>query len=161
MSDAEDFLAEADDDFSKGRFKEAHIGYGRALSRESTRQQYCRQMRGACSRRVAEQRLAKAVADEEARARFLLQSARWLAKAEANLDSALEDAEPAQQGHIRLEQARNEESLALFMKMTGGDPSRRLALADEYRAEGRRLLAEYPDTPAAGPDAPTNEPASA
>lgn len=152
-TEADDFLAAADEDYRQRRFKEAHVGYGRALSRGTSREQYCRQMRGMCSRRVAEQRLAKAAAnDDETRQQFLLQAARWLAKAEANLDSALEGADAAQQGHIHLEQALNEELMAQFMTLWGGDPSRRLALAEEFRQEGAHLRAEHPDVPPAGPD---------
>ena len=157
-TEAEDFLATADADYRAQRYKDAHIGYGRALSRGTPREQYCRQMRGACSRRVAEQRLAKAAADSGTRHQFLLQAARWLAKAEANLDSALEDADAAQQGHIRLEQALNEELMAEFMTLSGGDPSRRLALAEMFRQEGAHLRAEHPDVPPAGPEAPEAEP---
>lgn len=159
-TEAEDFLAVADDDYRQQRFKEAHIGYGRALSRGTPRQQYCRQMRGACSRRIAEQRLAKAIADAGSRRQFLVQAARWLAKAEANLDSALEGADEAQQGHIRLEQALNEELMAEFMTLSGGDPTRRLALAEEFRQEGAYLRAEHPDVPPAGPGTAEPEPAT-
>lgn len=159
-TEAEDFLAAADNDYRERRYKEAHIGYGRALSRGTPREQYCRQMRGTCSRRVAEQRLAMAAADAGTRQQFLLQAARWLAKAEANLDSALEDADEAQQGHIRLEQALNEELMAEFVTLSGGDPSRRLALAETFRQEGAHLRAEHPDVPPAGPAAPEPEPAA-
>lgn len=160
-TEAEDFLAAADDDYRQRRYKEAHIGYGRALSRGSPREQYCRQMRGTCSRRVAEQRLAKAVADAGTRQQFLVQAARWLAKAEANLDSALEGADPGQEGHIRLEQALTEDLMAEFMTLSGGDPARRLALAETFRQEGAHLRAEHPYVPPAGPDQPEPEPAAA
>lgn len=138
-SDSEDFIVQGDADFGQGFFKEAHLNYGKALSRGTERQSYCRQMRGMSSRRVAEQRLQKA-GDPAVRDTFLLQSARWLAKAEANLASALEDADPLDRGQIRLEQALTEEAMARFMAMSGGDPQRRLSEAERYRQEATRLL---------------------
>lgn len=140
MTDSEEFIEAADEEFRRGLFKEAHINYGKALSRNTDRENYCRQMRGMCSRRVAEQRLKKAQADPATRQAFLVQAARWLAKAEANLESALEEADPSQQGRIRLEQADTEEAMARFMVLTGGDPKRRLVEAGRLRSEGERLL---------------------
>lgn len=140
MGDADHVIEAADREYAAGRFKEAHIAYGRALSRGTDRENYCRQMRGMCSRRVAEQRLRKAAADEETRAAFLVQAARWLAKAEANLESALEDAEPRQRGLLRMEQALTEELVAEFMTMSGGDPRRRLSEAERFRREAVELL---------------------
>lgn len=141
MSGYEELVAQADQHQRRGDFKEASIAYGRALTLGGDRDSYCRQMRGACSRRVAEQRLQKAAEDPSSRQRFLDQAARWLAKAEAYLESSLEDAPPAQRGHIRLEQARNEETIAQFLRMYGADPHRRLSVAEHYRAEAAALLA--------------------
>ena len=141
MTASEDLIAVADDDYCHSRFKEAHIKYGRAFD-GGARDTYCRQMRGMCSRLVAEERLQKAEDHPGQRQAYLEQAARWLSKAEANLDSALEDVEPDQRAVIRLEQARTEEAIARFMAMSGGDPGRRLAAAHAYRAEG----GEQPDT---------------
>ncbi len=136
MTGSEDLIALADDDYCHSRFKDAHIKYGRAFD-GGPRDDYCRRMRGMCSRRVAEERLRKAEGQPPAaRQAFLQQAARWLAKAEANLDSALEGAGEEERALIRLEQARTEEAIARFMQMSGGDPGRRLALAHAYRAEG-------------------------
>lgn len=135
MTGSEDLIAMADDDYCHSRFKEAHIKYGRAFD-GGARDNYCRQMRGMCSRRVAEDRLRKADEHPERRQAFLEQAARWLSKAEANLDAALEGADADGRATIRLEQARTEEAIARFMTMAGGDPGRRLAAARAYRAEG-------------------------
>lgn len=159
MSDSENFIALADVDFGQGLFKEAHISYGKALSRGTERETYCRQMRGMCSRRVAEQRLGKAQDDAASREAFLVQSARWLAKAEANLESALEGADPVLRGTIRREQALTEELMARFMQMSGGDPTRRLSEAERYRHEADRLMAAGPDD-VTGSDAASMGPAS-
>ncbi len=132
MTEPEQLIALADDDYCHSRFKEAHIKYGQALDGGS-RDNYCRQMRGMCSRRVAEERLRKAEAQPDRRQAFLQQAARWLAKAEANLESALEDAGDEERVAIRVEQARTEEAIARFMEMCGKDPGRRLALARSYR----------------------------
>lgn len=140
MSEADDVIEAADLDYAAGRFKSAHINYGRALSLGTTRENYCRQMRGMCSRRVAEQRLRKAAAAPETREAFLIQAARWLAKAEANLESALEDADPRQRGQLRMEQALTEELMAEFMTMSGGNPGRRLSEAERFRREASELL---------------------
>jgi hypothetical protein len=140
LNDSDDFIAAADADFKAGLFKEAHIKFGMALSRGSSRENYCRQMRGMCSRRVAEQRLQNARDDDGTRQAFLLQAARWLAKAEANLESALEDADAPQRGLIRMEQALNEEAMAQFMLMSDRDPSRRLAEAERFRREAAIVL---------------------
>ncbi|HEX2701158.1 MAG TPA: hypothetical protein VHM89_13235 [Acidimicrobiales bacterium] len=139
MSD-ENFIEVADEQFRQGNFKEAHINYGRALSRDTGREGYCRRMRGLCSRRVAEQRLQKARDDHERRSAFLIQSARWLAKAEANLESALEEANVEHRRVIREEQALTEELMAEFMRLSGGDPARRLSEAARYRQEAKELL---------------------
>lgn len=135
MTGSEELIVMADDDYCHSRFKEAHIKYGRAFE-GGRRDNYCRQMRGMCSRRVAEERLRKAEEQPERRLSFLEQAARWLSKAEANLDSALENADAERRADIRLEQARTEEAVARFMTMTGGDPGRRLASARAFRAEG-------------------------
>lgn len=136
----EDVISRADDHQGRGRFKEASIEYGRALVLGGDRDSYCRQMRGLSSRLVAEQRLDKAGDEPELRQRFIEQAARWLSKSEAYLDSALEEATEEQRGHIRLEQARLEESVARFLVMCGADPERRLSAARDYREEGRALL---------------------
>lgn len=135
MTGSDQLIASADEDYGSNRFKDAHIKYGQALD-NGPRDNYCRQMRGICSRRVAEERLRKAEDDPGRRQAFLQQAARWLAKAEANLESALEGAGDKERGAIRLEQARTEEAIARFMEMSGSDPRRRLALARSYRQEG-------------------------
>ena len=140
MTDPEEIIAVADEQYGQGGFKEAHINYGRALSRGTSREGYCRRMRGLCSRRVAEQRLHKARENPDRREAFLVQSARWLAKAEANLESALEEADLQQRRVVREEQALTEELMAEFMRLTGGDPARRLSEAARYRREATELL---------------------
>jgi hypothetical protein len=136
----DELIAGADEHHRRGEFKEASIAYGRALSVGGPRDSYCRQQRGISSRMVAEQRLGRAVEQPGSRQPYLDQAARWLSKAEAYLDSALEDAPPEQRGHIRLEQARTEETVAEFLLLCGGDPGRRLAAARTYREEGQALL---------------------
>jgi tetratricopeptide (TPR) repeat protein len=138
----DELIAEADDDFAQGRFKQAHIKYGQALSMCTERSHYCRQMRGICSRIVAEERMQMAVDHPDERQDYLDQAARWLAKAEANLDSAFDESPDLQLGHIRLEQARNEDAIARFMEMSGGNPARRLSAARTYREEGLEMLAD-------------------
>ena len=143
MTGSEELIAMADDDYCHSRFKEAHIKYGQAFE-GGDRDTYCRQMRGMCSRRVAEERLGKAEAHPDRRQGYLEQAARWLSKAEANLDSAMEDAQADadRRAAIRLEQARTEEAVARFMALSGGDPGRRLATARAYRAEGGETTEE-------------------
>ncbi len=141
MTDYDDVIAAADQDYAQGRYKHAHIKYGQALSVGSARNHYCRQMRGICSRFVAEERMEMAVEHAEARQDYLDQAARWLAKSEANLDSAFDESPELQLGHIRLEQARTEEAIARFMEMSGGNPARRVSAARTYREEGFELLA--------------------
>lgn len=143
MTDYDALIADADADYAHDWFKEAHIKYGQAVAMGSARNDYCRQMRGICSRKVAEQRMRKAVEHPEKRQEFLNQAARWLAKSEANLSSAFDESPALQLGHIRLEQARTEEAIARFMEMSeaGGDPERRLSAAGVYREEGFELLA--------------------
>jgi len=137
----DELIAEADHDYAQGRYKEAHINYGLAVAVGSARNHYCRQMRGICSRVVAEQRMQKAIDRPEMRQDFLDQAALWLAKSEANLDSAFDESPELQLGHIRLEQALTEETIARFMEMSGGNPARRLSAARTYREEGFELLA--------------------
>ena len=141
MTRYEELIAEADDDQAQGRWKQAHIKYGQAISMGSARNYYCRQMRGICSRHVAEERMQLAEDNPDRRQHYLDQTARWLAKSEANLDSAFEESPEADLGHIRIEQAKTEELMARFMEMSGGDPSRRLSAAQAYREEGAELLA--------------------
>ena len=141
MTEYDDLIAAADQDYAQGRSKQAHIKYGQALSVGSERNHYCRQMRGICSRLVAENRMQMAVEHAEARQDYLDQAARWLAKSEANLDSAFDESPEVQLGHIRLEQARTEDAIAKFMEMSGGDPARRRSAARTYREEGFELLA--------------------
>ena len=141
MDDYDALIADADHDYAQGRFKEAHIKFGQAVAIGGDRNHYCRQMRGICSRRVAEQRMQKAVDEPELRQPFMEQAARWLAKSEANLNSAYDESPELQLGHIRLEQARTEETIARFMEMCGGNPARRLSTAETYRDEGLELLA--------------------
>lgn len=136
----ENVISKADDNYQQGRFKEASIEYGKALTVGGGRDSYCRQMRGLCSRLVAEQRLKRAEEEPALRQKFIEQAARWLSKAEAYLDSSLEDAAQEQRGRIRLEQARLEETVARFLVMCGADPERRLAAARDYREEGLALL---------------------
>lgn len=140
MSEAEDFVAVADHEFEEGLFKEAHIHYGKALSYGTTCENYCRQMRGMSSRRIAAQRLRKARQNPSMRGAYLVQAARWLAKAEANLESATEEADTLQRGHLRMEQALTEDLMAVFMTMSGGNPARRLAEAERFRQEAAELL---------------------
>ncbi len=137
----EELIAAADEDFAQGRCKEAHIKYGQAISVGSTRNHYCRQMRGICSRHVAEERMQTAVDRPGQRQDYLDQAARWLAKSEANLDAAFDESPALQLGHIRLEQARTEEAIARFMKMSGGNPARRLSAARTFHEESAELLA--------------------
>ena len=137
----EELIAAADDHYAEGRYKEAHIEYGQAISVGSSRNHYCRQMRGICSRHVAEERMQKAVDRPEQRQDYLDQAARWLAKSEANLDSAFDESPDLQLGHIRLEQARTEEAIARFMEMSGGNPERRLSVARTFHEESVERLA--------------------
>jgi len=137
----DELIAAADQDYAQGRFKQAHIQYGQAVSVGQARNHYCRQMRGISSRKVAEERLQMAVEQPHARQDFLDQAARWLAKSEANLNSAFDESPDLQLGHIRLEQARTEDAIARFMEMSGGNPARRLSVARTYREEGFELLA--------------------
>jgi len=141
VSDYREVLAAAEADYHDGLFKEAHIKYGQAMSAGDECEYYCRRMRGICSRRVGEQRLDKAVEHPDESVLFLNQAAKWLAKSEANLDSALENAPDSERGEIRLEQARTEEAIARFMEMSGGDPHRRFSTARSLRQEASELLA--------------------
>ena len=136
----DELIAVADAHYAEGRYKEAHIEYGQAISVGSARNHYCRQMRGICSRHVAEERLQRAVDRPEQRQNYLDQAARWLAKSEANLDSAFDESPDLQLGHIRLEQARTEEAIARFMEMSGGNPERRLSAARTFHEESAELL---------------------
>lgn len=135
MSTYQDLIAEADALREADRFKDAHITYGKALAVGGERDGYCRHMRGVCSRRVAEERLQKAVDHPDQRSDYLDQAARWLAKAEAYLDAAFEGAPPAEAARIHLERALTDEAIARFMKMCGGDPERRMAAARSHRDE--------------------------
>lgn len=140
MTPYEERIAEADNDRAEGRWKEAHVKYGEAVSMGRSRNDYCRRMRGICSRHVAEERMALAAENPDRRQEYLDQAARWLAKSEANLNSAFDESPESELGHIRIEQSKTEESMARFMEMSGGDPSRRLATARAYRDEGFELL---------------------
>jgi len=142
VSAYDDLIASADADFARGHFKEAHISYGRAVAMGRDRNHYCRQMRGICARKVAEERLAGAVEQPDFRQAFLDQAALWLAKSEANLDSAFDESPDDELGRIRIEQADTEEAIARFMEMSGGDPARRLGNARTFRDEGVERLAE-------------------
>lgn len=137
----DELIAEADRHYAHGDFKEAHITYGVAVSLGRDRNYYCRQMRGICSRRVAEERLRLAGEDQQRRRALLDQAANWLAKSEANLSSAFEESPEMELGNIRIEQAQTEETIARFMEMCGGNPARRLSNARSYREEGTELLA--------------------
>ena len=139
MSTYDELIAEADADYAQGRYKEAHITYGRAVSTGTGRNHYCRRMRGICSRLVAEQRMQKAVDEPELRQPYLDQAARWLAKSEANLSSAYDESPEPELAAIRLEQAKTEEAMARFMQMCGGDPRRRLSVAETFRREALEL----------------------
>ena len=141
MTAYQDLIATADDEYDEGRFKDAHITYGKALATRGPRDYYCRLMRGLCSRLVAEQRLQKAIDQPGKGQQFLDQAARWLAKSEAYLDSALEEAPESQRGEIRLHQAQTEEAIGRFVVMCGGDPERRLSTARSYREEALALQA--------------------
>jgi hypothetical protein len=141
MTAYEELIAEADQDQAEGQWKQAHIKYGQAVSMGTSRNDYCRRMRGICSRHVAEERMQLAEDNPDRRQQYLDQAARWLAKSEANLDSAFDVSPAAQLGHIRIEQAKTEELMARFMEMSGGDPSRRLSAARAYREEADELLA--------------------
>jgi len=137
----DDMIAEADRYYAEGRYKQAHIRYGEAVSAGRARNHYCRQMRGICSRMVALERMQMADDHPQQRQEYLDQAARWLAKSEANLNSAFDESPELQLGHIRLEQARTEDAMAKFMEMSGGNPERRLSAARAYRDEGMELLA--------------------
>lgn len=141
MSTYDELIAEADQLYAEGDFKHAHITYGEAVSVGSARNHYCRQMRGISSRLVAEARMQLALDEPESRQNFLDEAARWLAKSEANLNSAFDESPEQQLGHIRLEQARTEDAIARFMELSGGNPARRLSAARSYREEGFELLA--------------------
>lgn len=141
MTPYDELIAEADHDFARGQFKQAHIKYGQAVAMGSSRNHYCRQMRGICSRHVAHERMQRAVDHPEMRQEYLDQAARWLAKSEANLSSAFDESPELQLGHIRLEQARTEDAIARFIELSGGNPDRRLSAARAYREEGFELLA--------------------
>lgn len=143
MTPYEELIAEAELDQAEGRWKEAHIKFGQAVAMGSSRNDYCRRMRGICSRHVAEERMRMAEENPDRRQEYLDQVARWLAKSEANLNSAFDESPAAELGHIRIEQAKTEELMARFMEMspTGGDPSRRRSAARAYRQEGVELLA--------------------
>lgn len=140
MTAYEDLIAEADKHRAEGSWKEAHVMYGEAVSLGRSRNDYCRHMRGICSRYVAEERMALASEHRDRRQEYLDQAARWLAKSEANLNSAFDESPESELGHIRMEQAKTEESMARFMEMSGGDPSRRLSTARAYRDEAVELL---------------------
>lgn len=139
MSGYRDLIAAAEADYDSKLFKEAHIKYGQALMEGGDCDFYCRQMRGVCSRLVGEQRLQKATEQPESSVLFMNQAAKWLAKSEANLDSALEFAPESERRAIRLEQARTEETIARFMEMSGGDPQRRLSAARSHREDEAEL----------------------
>jgi hypothetical protein len=141
MTPYDELIAEADKLFGEGRCKQAHITYGQAVSMGTERNDYCRRMRGIASRHVAGERMQLALDHPERRQEFLDQAARWLAKSEANLNSAFDESPEAERGHIRIEQAMTEEAIARFMELSGGDPSRRLSTARSYRDEGAELLA--------------------
>ena len=140
MTPYDELIEEADKDQAEGHWKEAHIKYGEAVAMGSSRNDYCRRMRGICSRHVAEERMALAEEHPGRRQEYLDQAARWLAKSEANLNSAFDESPDPELGHIRIEQANTEESMARFMQMSGGDPSRRLSTARAYRDEALELL---------------------
>jgi len=139
VSGYRELIEAAEADYHGNLFKEAHIKYGRALSAGGECEYYCRKMRGICSRLVAEQRLDDAAERPDESTTFLNQAAKWLAKSEANLDSALENAPDTERGVIRLEQARTEETIASYLEITGGDPQRRLTAARAHREEGLTL----------------------
>jgi hypothetical protein len=145
----DELIARADADRAAGRFKEAHITYGHAIAAGEVRNHYCRRMRGTCSRLVAEQRIRMAIDRPDLRRSFLDQAARWLAKSEANLSSAYDESPGADLAGIRMEQARTEEAIARFIELCGGDPTRRLSMAADYRGQGDRLAA--PDGPGPSP----------
>lgn len=140
VSSYEELIEAGDRERDEGLFKEASISYGKALAMGGRRDWYCRHMRGSCSRLVAEQRLQKAIDEPDAWKKFIEQAARWLSKAEAYLDSALEEAPERERGHIRLDQARTEETVARFLTMCGGDPRRRLSEARRHHEEALALL---------------------
>ena len=141
MISYDELIEAADQEFAQGHFKQAHIKYGQAISLGSARNHHCRQMRGICSRHVAHERMQLAVDHPEMRQEYLDQAARWLAKSEANLNSAFDESPELELGHIRLEQARTEDAIARFMELSGGNPDRRLSTARIYREEGLELLA--------------------
>lgn len=141
MTPYEELIAEAEHDQARGYWKQAHIKFGQAVSVGRSRNDYCRRMRGLCSRHVAEERMQLAEDNPDRRQEFLDQAARWLAKSEANLNAAFDESPAAELGHIRIEQAKTEELIARFMEMSGGDPARRRSTAKAYRDEGVELLA--------------------
>ncbi len=141
MSTYDELIAEADQLYAQGDFKHAHVRYGQAVSVGAVRNHYCRQMRGISSRLVAEERMQLALDRPEDRQDFLDQAARWLAKSEANLNSAFDESPELQLGHIRLEQAQTEDAIARFMALSGGNPARRISAARTYRQEAAERLA--------------------
>ena len=138
----DELLARADAARAAGNDKEASLDYGRALAVGGPRDRYCRHMRGVCSRRVGEQRLRKADEQPDKRSSFLDQAARWLTKSEANLESSLEGADDAERADVLLEQARTQEALARYLRMSGGDPQRRLGEARRHREEAAVLVGD-------------------
>ena len=67
MTPYDELIAEADKNYAEGRCKQAHIKYGEAVSVGTSRNDYCRRMRGICSRRVAEERIQLALDHPEMR----------------------------------------------------------------------------------------------
>ena len=139
MAGYDALVQEADELYRRGDWKEASIAYGRALGAGGPRDWHCRHRRGVAARKVAEQRMQKSLDHPEDGRPFLDQAARWLAKAEAYLDSAAEDAPPERQAEIRLEQAEAQEATARFVELCGGDPGRRRSVARDYRREAESL----------------------
>ena len=144
MSPYDDLIARADAEQAAGDSKGASIDYGRALGLGGPKDRYCRRMRGVCARAVGEQRLGMAEAHPDRRTSFLDQAARWLTKAEANLDSAAEGADDAERAQVRIQQALTEEAMARYLVMCGGDPTRRLAEAERHRREATVLASGPP-----------------
>lgn len=143
MTDKNKKVAEADLLMQLGKYKEAHILYGTALYERlpTDEDRYCRLRRGVCSRLVALERLEKVGAEGFIRRRYLTEAARWLAKSEANLDSALESATGEDRGKILLEQAATELAIVRFMEMWGGgNTDRRLANAERLSGEAAEIL---------------------
>lgn len=137
-----DLIKEADRHWQHGHYKDAHIKYGRAVAEDlpDGLGSYCRHMRGVCSRLIAQQRMQLADQEPGLRKWYLDEAARWLAKSEANLDSAAETAGKVELAKILWEHADTELAIIKFMQMCGShDTSRRLENENRFRTQALAL----------------------